>query len=205
MILDNLPTVNEFSKHFNTRFSSLDFINNVDDLVKFLNKEDVKSFSTIRLPCEPKEFIQLDSFGYIRLLKLVINRIVFDPNMIEVLVSEMDINLVYAYTQYILIAKEDLRIEIDTSNCHFVISCQELFSNLLLSPISQLHTEVSAHLKHFNTLIDINSEYAYTINSEYASTKPFTDNLYIQSRVSTAFSYFLMAFLAEHLNIKLKL
>ncbi len=196
MILDNNQIILDFSKHFNSRFTSLDFLNSTYILTDILNLKDIPS-TYIILPCDKKMFEQLVDFKYHLLLEKIIKGITLEKESLEIYTSEMEEDLVLFYIDYVTSIREKTVVKTNPKNNSFEIHTSKLFLNIVISAFSQLHTELTAQLEYFNKLIEINSKYAPTEN--------YTENLFINSKVPTAYSYFVIAFIAENLNIKLKL
>jgi hypothetical protein len=199
MLLDNSKMLNDFSKHLNSRFTSLDFLNATEKLVRILNNpESDNQPYYILLPCHVKNlYEQLVKFKYISLLEEMINRITIDSKCHDVFISEMDNSLFQLYLEYIHSMKNYSVINLNNEEYRFEIRSTEIFVDLTIPLFSQLHNELISQLEYFNRLIEI--------NSMTASHSNYTDNLYIQSRVSNSYSYFILAFLAENLGINLSL
>jgi hypothetical protein len=199
MILDNSKIIADFSKHFNCRLTSLDFIENVGELLSLLNnKSETTKKSTIILPCGNKEtFNQLVKFNYSKLLNEICQRIILNEELLDIYKSEMQKELVQFYNDYLKQNSKLVEININHHKNLFEITSQDLFVNLTISAFSQFHTELIGQIVFFNKIIEI--------NSTTSDSNKQTDNLYINSKVSTAFSYFIIAYLAENMNIKLKL
>lgn len=199
MILENINIIDNFSLHFNCRLTSLDFINNVNELTYYLNnKNETIKKSVIILPCSDRDvFNQLVDFKYSKLLNEICQRIYLNEELLDIYKSEMQIELVDLYNDYLKHNNKLVDIRLNPNSYSFEIICQDLFVNLTISAFSQLHTELTSQLDYFNKLIEINSVTCDSAN--------YTDNLFINSKVSTAFSYFIIAYLAENLKIKLNL
>lgn len=141
-------------------------------------------------------FNQLVKFRYTELLDAMISRIGIEDDGIEIYTSEMDAALLDFYRIYIEAAKKKVMTGSDPASLKFTIQCPELFLDLTISLFSQLHTEVTSQLAYFNSLGEVYSKF---------SDKPYSENLYLHSRVSNPYSYFILAYLAENLGVKLKL
>jgi len=199
MILDNINIIDNFSLHFNCRLTSLDFIDNVNELTSYLNnKNGIIKKSVIILPCSDREvFNQLVNFNYSKLLNEICQRINLNEELLDIYKSEMQTELLELYNDYLKQNNKLVNIKLNANSYSFEIICQDLFINLTISAFSQFHTELTCQLDYFNKLIEMNS---VTSDSNH-----YTDNLFINSKVSTAFSYFIIAYLAENLKIKLNL
>ncbi len=202
MIQDDPIILDAFSKEFNSRFSTLDFIDNSDKLMDILNKKvktDIRH--SILLPCgDDKIFNHLISFRYNNLISQIIKRVKIEEETIDNYLSEMQAEMVQIYSDCLLAMVNITTIEINGTNKSFDIKCPELLVELLWSPISQFHTQVLFELEHLDKLVEMNRHYM-----EMTSDNPVTSNLFINSKTSTAYSYFILAFIAENLNIPLKL
>jgi hypothetical protein len=199
MIQENNYMLDEFSKHFNTRFTSLDYINSVESLVSLINNKTIDQKGiNLMLPCESnKVFQQLVDFKYSNLLKEIIKRIKIESESLEIYTSEMQDELVELYQTNLISLASRVNINENPESRNFDINCHELFAELAWSPLSQFHVEVTNQLEYFNELIDMSSKYSGIDN--------YTANFYINSKVATSFSYFAIAYLAENLKIPLKL
>lgn len=199
MILDNINIIENFSLHFNCRLTSLDFIDNVSELTLYLNNKNGRiKKSVIILPCgNGNVFNQLVNFNYTKLLNEICQRINLNEELLDIYKSEMQTELLELYNDYLKQNNKLVDIKLNPDTCSFEIICQDLFVNLTISAFSQFHTELTSQLDYFNKLIEMNS---LTADSNH-----YTDNLFINSKVSTAFSYFIIAYLAENLKIKLNL
>ena len=199
MIIDTINIIDDFSLHFNCRLTSLDFIDNANGLTSYLNnKSGTIKKSAIILPCgDGNVFNQLVNFNYSKLLNEICKRISLNEELLDIYKSEMSTELVELYNDYLKQNNKLVDIKLNPNSYSFEIICQDLFVNLTISAFSQFHTEITGQLDYFNKLIEMNS---VTSDSNH-----YTDNLFINSKVSTAFSYFIIAYLAENLKIKLKL
>jgi hypothetical protein len=199
MILDNSKIIADFSKHFNCRLTSLDFIENLGQLISLLNnKSEIIKKSTIILSCGNEEtFNQLVKFNYPKLLNEICQRIILNEELLDIYKSEMHKELVQFYNDYFKQNSKFVEINNNHQKNSFEIICQNLFVDLTISAFSQFHTELIGQLVFFNKIIEI--------NRTTSDSNKQTDNFYIHSKVSTAFSYFIIAYLAENMNIKLKL
>lgn len=202
MIQDATPILDAFSTHFNSRFNTLDFIDNADKLMDILNKKVRKDLKhAIKLPCRHnKIFNQLISFRYLELLGEIIKRVKIEHESRDNFLSEMQPEMLFLYENCLSFMVKSATIKINYANRSFDIECQQLFVELLWSPISQFHTLVLVELEHLNKMAEISTKYA-----EITSDNPANNNLFINSKVSTPFSYFILAYIAENLKIPLKL
>ncbi|WP_461637331.1 hypothetical protein [Labilibaculum euxinus] len=190
MILNHDNLIDDFSKHFNSRLTSLDFINNAQQLLDLLKKQPENSFMS--LPCMQEEiFNQLHDFDYQALLKEICDRIILCDEFIENFTSEMQVELVTLYIAFINEFRNKLSVIPNQEKLSFDIHGSELLIDLTISSFSLFHTELTSQLDYFNQLIRLNNGY--------------TENLFLNSKASTSYSYFIMAYLAENLNIKLEL
>jgi hypothetical protein len=201
MIQDCVPILDIFSKHFNSRFITLDFIDNADKLMDILNQKIQKEIKySIKLPNkDDKPFHQLISFRYAELLDNIIKRVKIEDENRDNYLSEMEPGMLKLYEMCLSAMVQATTIKINYADKSFDIECAELFVELLWSPISQFHTSVLLELEHLGKMVEISTKYM-----ELSSDKP-GNNLFINSKVSTPFSYFILAFVAENLNVPLKL
>jgi len=202
MILDNIEIIDNFSLHFNCRLTSLDFVDNVSELIALVNNKGGEVIeSAIFLPCGSAVILdQLVKFDYPNLLKEICKRVTINKELLDIYNSEMQIELVGLYVAYLRHSNQQIEIKLNPETHSFAIICQDLFVNLTISAFSQFHTEILAQLVHFNELIEKIGKY----NSITSDSNLPTDNLFINSKVPTAFSYFIIAYLAENLYIRLK-
>lgn len=202
MIQDSVPILDIFSKHFNSRFNTLDFIDNADKLMDILNKKVQKGIKhSIKLPCsDDKMFNQLISFRYTELLDNIIKRVKIEDESRDNYLSEIEAGMFELYDICLSEMVQAVAVKINYANKSFDIECAELFVELLWSPIFQFHTSVLIELEHLGKMVEMSRKYM-----EMTSDEPAGNNLFINSKVSTAFSYFILAFVAENLNIPLKI
>lgn len=198
MIQKTESYLDDFSKHFNSRFNLSDFLEAAPLMLEIVNgKADYNITFVLKLPCGQQTFLQLIDFGYHDLLKNIIKRVTVEKEANDVYCSKI---YPETFEVYKLLLCEELKlieVELDSTLPGFVIKCPRLTQELLWSPISQFHAEVSLQLDYFNKLIDIRCQ-----------TSDRTDaikSIYINSKVPTPYSYFIIAFLAENLGIPLKL
>jgi len=201
MIQDCPPILEIFYKQFNSRLNTLDFINNLGLLIDILNnKENKELIYSIILPCEDSvQLNQLISFRFDSLLDNIIKNIKIEEESKDNYLSEMDNELLLIYEKHIKLMIKRTTVVIDYKSNYFRIKCDELFMNLFVSPFSQLHTEVIIQLEHSIKMLEV-----ATIPSEFEITNTKKHNLFLNSKHSTSYSYFILAFIAENLNIPLK-
>lgn len=72
---------------------------------------------------------------------------------------------------------------------------------VIWSPISQLHTAFSVEFEHLSNMYNMTEKYL-NMTSDNAKV---SDHLFINSKASNPFSYFILAFVAENLKIPLKI
>lgn len=202
MIQDDPIVLDAFSKEFNSRFNTLDFRDNTNKLMDILNKKsNINIKHSLFLPCENDiNFKYLVDFRYENLINQIIKRVKIEEETIDNYLSEMDCELVQVYSDCLLAMVKVTTIEINETKKSFEIKCPELFLELLWSPISQFHSQVLIELEHLDRIVTINRYYM-----EMTSDKPVNSNLFINSKTSTAYAYFILAFIAENLNIPLKI
>ena len=203
MILKETLVMKEFSKRFNSKLNSLDFTEYAPRLMDIINnKVDLNQKFKIGLPCKNENvFNQLVSFDYIELISELIKRLKIEEECYDNFLSLMEPNLIELYIDVILKMKPLTLIEANNSTLSFDVHCPELMMHLLWSPISQLHFSIQGELEHLNGGLSISKKY-YNLTVD---ENKFEHNLFINSKVSTPFSYFILAFIAENLNIPLEI
>ncbi len=198
MIIENLEMIRAFSKHFNTRITTSDYVNNSAQMVDLLNKKSQDLKNLIVLPCEEEViYQQLVKFRYPELLYLLSQNIFVHPEFYDIYLSDLDKNLFECFLWYLDFSKKHLKVDGRPSFNTFEITGPNLFLDITIGAFSQFHTEITSQLNYFNGLIALNSKTSDCVTN--------TDNLFINSKVSTAYSYFVIAYLGENLNIKLQL
>ncbi|TSD63861.1 hypothetical protein FFF34_014935 [Inquilinus sp. KBS0705] len=194
MIIDDIEMLKAFSRHFNSRITTSDFINNSSQMVAILNKTP-ESISAIWLPCDNERlYKQLVGSRYAELLYKLAQGIIIESQLRDIYLSDIDGTLFNIYIEYLEQAKRKITIKLNAENYQFQIIAPELFVDITISAFSQLHTELTAQFDIFNNL-------TAGLMSESGQSHP--ENLFINSKASTAFSSFILTYVGQSLNIKL--
>lgn len=198
-MIDDYPQIlAEFSKHFNSRFNSLDFMNNANELVNLLNGQKSKKQLILLSVSNQEIFKQLKKYNYQNLLYEIISRIKIEEEAHDVYTSEIGEGLFNAYEQYLIKATSLTEIIANEHDNRFELHCPSLLRDLIFNPIAQLHNEIVIQLNHFNEILGVANKYSKI-------TGVSGSNIFINSKVPTPYSYFVIAYLAENLNIPLTL
>lgn len=200
-IQNNILSINVFSKHFNSTLLTSDFTENVQLFIDAINKKEQPLYK-IQLPCNSiQELETFIAFKYPELIeKLVLNLKIekecFD-NFLSVMVKETLVFFQLALAKMI----QNFNISIDKSKCTIDINAPKALIEVIWSPISQVHTTFSGEFEHLSKMYNITEKYL-KMSSDNAKVG---DNLFLNAKVSNPFSYFILAFIAENLEIPLKL
>ncbi|MBL7699098.1 MAG: hypothetical protein JNK79_13115 [Chitinophagaceae bacterium] len=200
MIQNSEFMLDELSKHFNARLIPKDFTDNLPLLADILNGKlpPPEMRHCLKLPLgEEKVFRQLISFGYPELIGNIIKRVQIETESYDNFRSEMSYETVEWYKEVVFQLAKVVDIEVSEPDRMIYIVCPEILVELLWCPLSQFHTSVLSQLEHFNRFNDIFAIYADTSDSP--------PNLFVNSKAPTSFSYFIIAYIAENLNIPLSI
>lgn len=198
MIQFDNAMLEDFSKHFNSRINLMDFLDAAPLFTAVLNKKVPPNLVfPIKLPCSPSTFAQLESFGYQHLLEKILELATVIPEAQDVYCSKIEKETFELFRALFLVELKKVKVVVDREEGYFVIRCSQLVTDLIWSPISQFHGEVTIQLEYFERMI--------RMKSMSASRESAIASLYLNSKVPTPFSYFILAFVAENMGIPLKL
>ena len=198
MIQHDNSMIEDFSKHFNARLNLTDFLDAAPLFTAILNKEVPPNLVyPLTLPCRGITFLQLRDFGYQELLDKVLRQIKIISEAQDVYCSKIDQGTFELFRDIFHDELKKAKVVEDEQQGCFVIRCSQLVMDLIWSPISQFHGEVIIQLEYFERMIQL--------RSISASRENAAASLYLNSKVPTPFSYFILAFVAENLGIPLKL
>ena len=202
MIQNSAAILDEFSRYFNARLDTVNFVFHAENLKIFLNGENPLNedcFMTMRFENNPSAFDQLIAFGYPELLYEIIKRLKIENEMLDIFRTQMSDEYIQAYNMCLKEMASMTLILIDTTNRIIKIQCMEFFIGLFWPPLSQFHTTVCSELQRLNNLITMESESAsFRKNSDAPMLRP---KFYLESKASTPFFFFITAFIAENLKI----
>lgn len=188
MILDNKKLLKDFTKHFNSRLSSLDFVLKIGMLTNIgKNGYRPKVKQELRLPINDIViFNQLKKANYNSLLEIIIKELKIENEFSDVFLSEMDKEWLSLFNDFI--KKEIKEIIVKYNQDDISIITSDMMSDFLLFPISQFHTEITETYKQFN---------------QYIAITGTPDNFFLNANTANSFSYFIQIWVAENLNISL--
>ncbi|GAT62540.1 hypothetical protein [Paludibacter jiangxiensis] len=185
MIVDNKEILHDFYKHFNSRLTSWDFVIKYKQLKSGYNPREE---TALILPVDnEKTYEQLLSNSYPNLVEGILRNIQVEKSCRDVFLSELDEEILSLFEEFI--REASLKSEVVIHNERIMIKSYDMFADLIWSPISQFHSELTASVDYFNKYIE-----AVGGNKEC---------LFLNANSSTSFSYFIQIWVCESLGIPL--
>jgi hypothetical protein len=190
-----IPTVvqfqglaDDFSRYFNTQFLASDIVNKIGQVY---SGQNVSNIETLVLPGANKmEYSVLKESGYSELISRIITNLRIEDSCMDILISELEPNQVKFLNARILFDRKHAHVQEDDANSMFLIHSSNFLIDLLLRPFSHFHSEVLIHLDYFTKML------------EAVGGDP--NQLFLNARSATAFSQYLQIYVAESLNIAIR-
>jgi len=148
---------------------------------------NVHSPSAIFLPIESDVAQGIFNLHYERLLSGVCRSFRFVPAMSDVLISEMNAESLVIVSEFLDAARSACTVTAEPERNRFQIAGPELFTEMLLTPISQFHMEVVLHFRTLRRYVDL-------VDGD-------TSRLYSRPLASSSFSAFLEGWVTSQLGI----
>lgn len=184
MVLNDTILIDNFVKYFNARLCPIDFISKLDRLGRNYNplQEQI-----LRLPVDSTLlFSQLEKANYSKLIERIIKNIQIDDTCNDIFCSEINNAIVDFFRDYISDNRLNFKV-LNDGNDYFIVT-NDIMADLIIHPISQLHSEIIDTFRYFHQMLD---------------TVGVNQRFFLNSNSSTAFSYFIQIFVAESLSIPL--
>lgn len=185
MITDNKNTLQIFQKYFNSRLA-------VIDMVLFCKKWK-NGFNPLTRNCivlqtnKEQIFNQLAEHNYLDLILSVIQNIEIETSCRDIYFSHLDENALIFFEEFIMKHRKECTASIKDNL--FIIETYDLLADLLLLPLSQLHSEILNTYNHFNGILDV-------LDGD-------VNRIFLNANTATAFSYFIQIWVCENLGIPL--
>lgn len=185
MIVDNKEILHDFYKQFNSRLTTWDFVIKYKQLKPGYNPR--KETALILPVGNEKTYELLLSNSYPSLVENILKNIQIEKSCRDVFLSELDEGIVSLFEEFIREASINSKVIIH--NGRITIKAYDMFADLIWSPISQFHSELTASVEYFNKYIEA-----------FGGNK---DCLFLNANSSTSFSYFIQIWVCESLRIPL--
>ncbi len=191
----------EFMLAFNSQLSTNDFlwtyaalnVKNPSLQISLTEKDKVS------LGCKKKElYVALQGTEYIELLKKIIVNIRIENFAFDVFRSEMSESIIVFYNQLINHSKKNFDLIQNDQDQSFIINGDKVFLKVIENALHQLHNEILLHLDDF---LRYQREYKPLI--DLIEKNEDSKGLLINRKVTSPFSYFVIAFLCENLNFQI--
>ena len=199
-IQNDILSIKVFSKHFNSTLLISDFTENVRLFIDALKKKEQPKHK-IQLPCNNiEELDTLIKFEYPELIKKLVENFKIEEECFDNCLSVMTEETLEFFQFSLSQMTRNFNISIDRSTCTIDINGPKALIAIIWSPISQVHTAFSVEFEHLSKMYKTTEKYLNMTSENYK----VSDHLFLNSKVSNPFSYFILAFVAENLKIPLK-
>ena len=177
-----------FCEHLSARICALDFVYKTRELGT--EGYDPHAPATLIFPIKhPIAVDPLFKSDYADLLKAACSRMTITAHSTDSFRSELDDELMEFYRVAIADQASKVAVAADASRPAFVVTMPDLLSDLVLSPLSQLHSAVVENCRHFMELI------------QALDNDP--KRLFLNARTSSVFSMFVLTWVANRLGVPL--
>lgn len=203
MIQENTEILKQFSKEFNLKILASEFERNSHIITLLLNgKLKINTVDKIVLKFENEKVREeFERFKYVNLIEYLLSNSKIEEECIDNYLSIIDRNLFQIILSLIAEMKKHISISINNKLNTIEISCPILFREVIWYPISQIHNTMMIEYNHLKEFVDITKFYL----SKTSEKTDIGENLFINSKVATPFSYFILAYIGQNLGIPLKL
>lgn len=178
-----------FCNHINSRLCVSDFVYKTQQLGK--NSYDPNKPATlvfwIRHGVAVKPLFDSD---YSTLITNVCSRIEITPYALDSFRSELDDLLLEFFVDAISKQKKQVSVQADPSRPAFLVQLPDLLSDLILSPLSQIHLAIVSNCHYF-------AKYIEAVGGD-------PKRLFLNAHASSACSMFLLTWVANLMHIPLK-
>ena len=185
MITDDTELMGVLYAHMNARIGPIEIVHKCRHLEAGANPLEPQ---VLRLPVNDREaYQQLVDFEYVALLEGVVAHFEIDQAFDDVFRSELSDSLVDLFRGIMKTERANATISHDGAEGEFRVHTTDTFADLIIAPVSELHTEVVATLQYANAYV--------------SGVSGNMQGLFLNANASTAFSYFIQIWIAEHLKI----
>jgi hypothetical protein len=182
------PEFAHFCEHINARLCVKDFLDKTRELgTKGYNPN---AQATLVFPIKHEIAVKpLFDSDYAVLVRSICNRIAITPHALDSFRSELDDNLMAFFIHAISAQSKQVSVQPDPSRPAFLVQLPDLLSDLILAPLSQLHSAVVENCRYFAELI------------EAVGGDP--TRLFLNAHASSAFSMFVLIWVANRMQVPL--
>ncbi|MCA9039488.1 MAG: hypothetical protein KDA65_03975 [Planctomycetaceae bacterium] len=182
------PEFAHFCNHINARLCVKDFLYKTRELG--IKDYDPNTPVTLVFPINHEIAVKpLFESDYSTLIKTICNRTEITPHSIDSFRSELDDQLLAFFIDAITVQAKQVSVEYDSSRPAFLIQLPDLLSDLVLAPLSQLHSEIVESCRHFAEMIE-------AVGGNHTC-------LFLNAHASSAFSMFIFTWMANRMHIPL--
>ena len=182
------PEFAHFCEHINARLCVKDFLDKTRELgTKGYNPN---AQATLVFPIKHDIAVKpmFDS-DYAVLVRTICKRIAITPHAVDSFRSELNDNLLAFFIDAISAQSKQVSVKADPSRPAFLVQLPDLLSDLILAPLSQVHSAIVENCRHFAEMI------------EAVGGDP--KRLFLNARASSAFSMFVQTWAANRMHVPL--
>lgn len=203
MIQDNTEILKQFSKEFNLKILASEFEQNSHLITMILNgKLKINTLDKIIHKFRSKQILEeFVKFNYINLIEYLLINSKIEEECIDNYLSIMDKNLFEIILRLLEEMKKYISVSVNDKLNTLEITCPILFREIIWYPISQIHNAMLIEYEHLSKLVGITKHYL----SKTSDKTDISESLFINSKVATSFSYFILAYVGQNLGIPLKI
>jgi hypothetical protein len=185
LVTSDSPTFAMFCDHVNIRLCTKEFLDKTRELENPKYNRDTEAI--LVLPIKRPAFEHLKNIPYAKLVKDVCARLEIGKHSVDSFRSELDDSLLSFYVTSIRKHRHQIRVEFDDTRPALLLAVPDLISDLILPPLSQLHSEVVENCIHFARIMSLGA------------------CVFLNARTSSVFRQFILTWLAVHMGVPLSL
>jgi len=182
------PEFAHFCEHINSRLCVKDFLDKTRELAT--KGYDPNAQATLVFPIKHGIAVKpLFDSDYAVLVRTICNRIAITPHAVDSFRSELDDSLMEFFIDAISAQSKQVSVTPDPSRPVFLVQLPDLLSDLIIAPLSQLHSEIVENCQHFAEMIE--------------AVEGDPKRLFLNARASSAFSMFVLTWVANRMHVPL--